>query len=116
MKRLFLLTIAAVVPLQAVSPQERPDALGRYREGDFEQAVEICLEEIEVTPRSRDSYSVLGWSLIALKRYDEALQELSQLQAINPNDPSLVERRGRAQTRRLAVPDEYDSQVHVKYG
>jgi len=34
------------------------------------------------------------------RRYDEALKELARLQAINPKDPSLAERRNRARSRK----------------
>lgn len=53
--------------------QDPDDALALYRSGQFEQAVEVTLEEIEQTPRNMDSYAVLCWSLLALRRYEDAL-------------------------------------------
>ena len=79
-----------------VFAQERPDALARYREGAYEEAVEITLREIEDTPRSRDSYSVLCWSLIELRRYDEALTRAQEAYGFAPNDPRIVEVLGEA--------------------
>ncbi|MAG14032.1 MAG: hypothetical protein CMN78_05495 [Spirochaetales bacterium] len=79
-----------------VGSQERPDALASYREGSYEDAVEITLREIEVSPRSRDSYSVLCWSLIELRRYDDALARAREAYGFAPNDPRIVEAVGEA--------------------
>lgn len=95
MKRLALfLACAAVTSL--LSAQERPDALANYRARNYSRAAEICLEEIEAAPRSRDSYSVLGWSLIALERYEEALEYGETAFGFAPNDPRIVEILGEA--------------------
>lgn len=53
--------------------QTRPDALQLYRQGRYEEAVEVTLRELEETPRNMNSYTVLGWSLLALGRYEDAL-------------------------------------------
>ena len=92
MKRRFLLACVLIVIaiIQAYS-QDRPDALARYNNGDYEKAVEICLEELEAEPRSRDSYSVLCWSLISLGRYQEAVQHATDAYGFAPNDPRIVE-------------------------
>jgi tetratricopeptide (TPR) repeat protein len=66
---LIVLTVAG-----SLWAQERPDALELYRDGNFQRAVEVTLEEIEEQPRNMDAYTVLGWSLLALDRYEEALQ------------------------------------------
>jgi tetratricopeptide (TPR) repeat protein len=65
-----LLLVFLVVPLAAQDP---PDALAAYFDGNYEDAVQITLAELETQPRNMNSYSVLGWSLIALGRYEEAL-------------------------------------------
>lgn len=57
----------------ALSAQSRPDALQLYRQGRYEEAVEVTLAELEETPRNMNSYTVLGWSLLALGRYQDAL-------------------------------------------
>lgn len=54
--------------------QDRPDALELYRDGRYERAIEVTLEEIEEQPRNMDAYTVLGWSLLALGRYEDALE------------------------------------------
>ena len=75
----------------AIAQVSPPDALARYRSGDFAEAVRICLIELESTPRNMNSYSVLGWSLIALGRYDEALEQGMRAVQIAPNDPRILE-------------------------
>ena len=78
----------------SLSAQERPDALKLYNDGQYEQAVEVCLEELEVMPRNMDSYSVLCWSLIRLGRYDEAQRYAEQAMEISRYDPRMVEVMG----------------------
>ena len=97
MKRhFFFFAIVLVTFNLAAQSQDRPDALASYNEGDFETAVQICLEELEIEPRSRDSYSVLCWSLIALRRYEEAREYATEAYSFAPNDPRIVEILGEA--------------------
>ena len=63
--------------------QERLDALELYRQGQFAQAVEVCLQELKEfdtteTRRRMSSYTVLGWSYLRLAQYDNALQYARQ--------------------------------------
>ena len=91
MKRALVILVLLTIPLLAVNSQSRPDALASYQAGDYERSIEICLQEIQAAPRSRDSYSVLCWSLIALERYDEALVHATDAYRFAPNDPRIVE-------------------------
>ncbi len=75
----------------AVFAQNKPDALKLYNNGEYEEAVEICLGEIEAMPRNMDSYAVLCWSLIRLGRYDEAYKYAQQGLKISRYDARLVE-------------------------
>ena len=59
----------AFVPLFA---QTRPDALQAFRDGDFERSIAICRSEIAENPRNLEAHVVIGWSLIAQGRLDEA--------------------------------------------
>lgn len=66
--------VIMVIGVGALGAQEDADALELYRDGDYEEAVEVTLQEIEEQPRNMDAYTVLGWSLLALDRYEDALQ------------------------------------------
>jgi tetratricopeptide (TPR) repeat protein len=66
----LLFGLGVIVPAQQ---DDEPDALAAYRNRNYQQAIEITREEIEARPRNMDSYTVLGWSLNALGRYQEAL-------------------------------------------
>lgn len=66
----IILLIGLITPLWS---QERPDALQLYRDGNYQRAAEVCLDELKETPRNMNSYVVLGWSLIKLGRYKDAL-------------------------------------------
>lgn len=69
--------VAAAVLLAAASASAQvdddPDALQAYRDGRYQEAIDITLEEIEDNPNNIDSYVVLGWSLNALGRSQEAI-------------------------------------------
>jgi tetratricopeptide (TPR) repeat protein len=90
--------VAALLVLTAASvvAQDRPDALGLYRRGRFEEAVDVCLQELEAQPRSMDSYVVLGWSLLRLERYQDALGYAQQALAISRYDERIIEITGEA--------------------
>ncbi|MFO7848598.1 MAG: tetratricopeptide repeat protein [Spirochaetia bacterium] len=93
---IFFLLFAAAGTAVA-SAQDKPDALQLYNDGEYEEAVEVCLEELESTPRNMDSYAVLCWSLIRLRRYDEALEYARQGLNVSRYDPRMVEAMGEAQ-------------------
>jgi tetratricopeptide (TPR) repeat protein len=67
----FAIAIAGAATLAAQT--DELDALQAYRDGRFADAIEITLQEIETNPNNIDSYVVLGWSLNALGRHQEAI-------------------------------------------
>jgi tetratricopeptide (TPR) repeat protein len=75
--RLLVMISAVLVLLNAPSAvaqvEDDPDALQAYRDGRYQEAIAITLEEIEENPNNVDSYVVLGWSLNALGRSQEAI-------------------------------------------
>ncbi|MFP4330989.1 MAG: tetratricopeptide repeat protein [Alkalispirochaetaceae bacterium] len=79
--------------------QSRPDALQLYRQGRYEDAVEVTLAELEETPRNMNSYTVLGWSLLALGRYQDALDYGERALAISRYDSRIVQIVGESHYR-----------------
>ncbi len=78
-RRAALAALAAVVFLSPqLHGQTRPDALVLYRQGSYEQAVEVTLQELRDNPSNLDSYVVLGWSLLELRRFSQALEYAQQ--------------------------------------
>jgi tetratricopeptide (TPR) repeat protein len=73
-RSIAFLIVAMTLSAGIVIAQEREDALVEYRQGRFSNAVEITLAEIEDDPANLDAYTVLGWSLLALERYEDALE------------------------------------------
>lgn len=71
--------------------QTRPDALQLYRQGRYEEAVQVTLQELEETPRNMNSYTVLGWSLLALGRYQDALDYGMRALEISRYDSRIVQ-------------------------
>lgn len=95
-KRTMLGIILLCLLGPGLAAQERPDALAMYRQGEYEKAVSVCLNEIEISPRNMNSYTVLGWSLIALNRYEDALNYANQALEISRYDHRIVEIVGEA--------------------
>jgi len=66
----FCIFLLVTITLFAQSP---PDALQAFRDGAFERSVQICRNEIAENPNNIESHVVIVWSLMALGRYEEAL-------------------------------------------
>lgn len=96
MKQTLLILCLCVVISSIVGAQEPEDALAAYTSGSYEEAVRICLVELESMPRNMNSHSVLGWSLIALQRYQDALEYATQARSISRRDPRIIEILGEA--------------------
>ena len=65
---LQILFFLVILPAQ----EARPDALLLWRQGQYQAAVNATLQEIADNPQNLDSYTVLGWSLLDLRRWSEA--------------------------------------------
>lgn len=75
-KLIILIVLFSSVTLYA---QDRRNALTLFRKGNYEEAITVCLEELETLPDSsfveiRDSYTVLLWSFLGAKRYQDAVE------------------------------------------
>ncbi|MCK5198976.1 MAG: tetratricopeptide repeat protein, partial [Spirochaetales bacterium] len=93
--RIFLIVAISLVSI-SVFGQDRLDALLSYQNGEYKEAIKICESELELRPGNMDSYSVLGWSLIRLGRYQEALERAKDGLKISRYDARIVEVIGEA--------------------
>ncbi|MDR2602070.1 MAG: tetratricopeptide repeat protein [Spirochaetaceae bacterium] len=75
----------------AVFPQGQPDALLEYQKGNYNSAADICRGEIQNNPSNIESYVVLLWSLVKLRRYDEARTYSDAAAALNRYDVRIIE-------------------------
>ncbi|MBN2655865.1 MAG: tetratricopeptide repeat protein [Spirochaetales bacterium] len=101
MKRRLLIAILLITAALFLYAQEKRDALKNFREGKYKQAIEITLEEIESLPDSSvrakmDAYTVLLWSLIVEKRYEEAISYGNRAKDLSPYDSRITEALGEA--------------------
>ncbi|MDR1278431.1 MAG: tetratricopeptide repeat protein [Treponema sp.] len=80
-----------LLPVPRGFSQTRPDALQEYRNGNYEQAVSICRNEIIANPNNQESHVVICWSLLRLGRYDDALAYARAGRNINRYDPRIIE-------------------------
>jgi tetratricopeptide (TPR) repeat protein len=85
---LLALLFLASFPLFA---QRNVEALREYRKSDYQAAIDICRGEITVNPADLDAHVILCWSLVALKRYEEARTWALTGRNINPYDSRIVE-------------------------
>ncbi|MCK7521364.1 MAG: tetratricopeptide repeat protein [Ignavibacteriales bacterium] len=74
-----------------VSAQEKPDALELYRASRYEDAIKVCLQELQDTPNNIESHVVLGWSYLRLKKYQSSLDVGLKAIQISRNDPRVVQ-------------------------
>jgi tetratricopeptide (TPR) repeat protein len=86
MKRFFAIVLLISAALMAVGAQDRPDALKLYRNGRdldatgriadaktaYEQAIEVCKQDLIDNPNNMDAYTIYGWSLVRLGKYKES--------------------------------------------
>lgn len=52
--------------------EEKPDAYVLINEKKYAEAEQVCLTELEETPKNMDSYVHLGLALLAQKKYEDA--------------------------------------------
>jgi tetratricopeptide (TPR) repeat protein len=91
-----LLALALLLAAWSASAQDKPDALVLFNQGDYRGAIEVCVEELEAMPYNGDSFAVMGWSLLRLGEFEEALkQSLIGLQRL-PEDARIIETAGEA--------------------
>ncbi|GHU12816.1 hypothetical protein FACS1894161_1820 [Spirochaetia bacterium] len=89
MRRSFLVVLCLLsFPLFA---QRGAEALREYRSGSYQSAVDICRQEIAVNSADLDAHVILCWSLVALRRYEEALTWALTGRNISRYDPRIVE-------------------------
>lgn len=79
----------------SLGAQEKKDALQLYRNKQYREAVNVVFNELKSYPPSEvrlrmDSYSVLGWSLLGLKRYDDAVKYGLEALKFSPYDYRII--------------------------
>ncbi|MDR0721714.1 MAG: tetratricopeptide repeat protein [Treponema sp.] len=89
-KRTCLGLILLLIPWEFGFAQ-RPDALVEYRNGNYERAVSICIDEIAVNSYNLEAHVVLCWSLIRLNRYQDALPYALVGRSLSRYDPRVIE-------------------------
>jgi predicted Zn-dependent protease len=80
-----------LIPQLTVFAQNKPDAVRAYRNGNYEQAVSICLNEIAANRNNIESYVVICWSLIRLNRFEEAQTYAQTGRNLSRYDPRIIE-------------------------
>lgn len=91
MKKSFCLVLLLLLSVSFVITQTKPDALKEYNAGNYIRAIEICEDEIHVNDKNMDSYTVLCWSLIANKQYNEAEFWANHARKIAQYDQRIIE-------------------------
>jgi tetratricopeptide (TPR) repeat protein len=103
----FILLLFSSVPIFA---QDRPDALQKYRSGrnleaadrpqeaaaSYNEAVRICQDELNKNIATRDTYTVLAWTLQRQKKYNDVVSWGERGLRLYPNDYRINEIMGEA--------------------
>jgi len=87
----FLVCFLFFLALTVHAQNRPPDALAEYRAGNFERAIQICRDEINVDPENLEAHVVISWSLIRLNRYEEALRYARTGRSIHRFDSRITE-------------------------
>ncbi len=95
-KRSWALALALAASLGSAFAQAKPDALKLYRDGLYDEARAVCLQELSADPSNLESYVVLGWSLLALGRYADAELYARKAWDTIRRDPRIVQVLGEA--------------------
>ena len=105
----FITLLLLIIGIAAFA-QEKPDALKSYRIGRdleaqgrmsdansrYEEAVQICRQEISQNATNMDSYTVLTWALLRQKKYNEVIEWAQKGLKVNPSDYRIIETMGEA--------------------
>ena len=96
MKRLLTILSILLILASQLGAQTKPDALKLYRQKQYSQAVEVCLQELQErgsdeSKRRMDSYTVLGWSYLKLGEYENALKYARQARSEVRYDTRIIE-------------------------
>jgi tetratricopeptide (TPR) repeat protein len=94
--RLVLIFALLLASAFTVVAQDKDDALELYHNGDYQGAIDVCRRELEEMPNRMDAHAVLGWSLMKLERYQEALEASQLAFQISRYDPRIIETAGEA--------------------
>lgn len=108
--RSILFLIFIVLCALGVGAQEKPDALQAYRIGrdldvrgrsdeaynQYEEAVQICKNEINQNESNMDSYTVLTWALFRQNKFRDVIDWGQRALKINPNEYRVIETMGEA--------------------
>jgi tetratricopeptide (TPR) repeat protein len=94
--RLVLIFALLLASAFIVVAQDKDDALELYHNGDYQGAIDVCRRELEEMPNRMDAHAVLGWSLVKLERYQEALEASQLAFQISRYDPRIIETAGEA--------------------
>jgi tetratricopeptide (TPR) repeat protein len=100
----------AVQPAAQPAWRPGPDALQNYRIGRdmesrnrfeeantyYNEAIRICMEELNRNISNMDSYTVLTWSLLKQRKYTDVIHWGDRALRINANDYRIVETMGEA--------------------
>ena len=110
--------VLAVLVAAGAAAQDKPDALELYRANRFADAIKVCQQELAISPNNIDSYVVMGWSLLRLQQYADALAAAQKANGHQPQRPS--RHRGRRGSGRVPRQDrrraEQPAAVRGRFG
>jgi len=100
--RQFILVFIFILISQSLFSQSGENALDLWHAGRYESAVDVCKYELENLPKSSfaermDSYTVLCWSLLSLKRYDDVVKYGTEAYNKSSRDWRIIASLGEAQ-------------------
>jgi len=90
-KKIFFTFCLIFISLNVSAQIRPPDALVEFNLSNFENAVNICREEIAENPNNMESHVVICWALIRLNRFDEAMRYAREGRVLNRFDVRITQ-------------------------
>jgi len=87
----FLVLVFVFAGALLAQAQDKYDAVELYRNGEYAAAIDVCRKELEEMPNRMDAHAVMGWSLMMLQRYQEALEASQAAFQVSRYDPRIIE-------------------------
>lgn len=108
------------ITLSAQDPGGGADLL--FEQGRFQEAIDVCLKELEQTPKRIDAYCYIVWSYEKLKNWSKALEYAKKGMDISRYDRRMIMSAGKAlyylgkNREALKYFEEYTVYVNVAFG
>lgn len=99
MKRSIFVLFCILAGVAVLSAQDKPDALKLFRAGrdleaagrvedaksSYSQSIDVCKKDLAENPKNMDAYTIYGWALVRLGKYQDSINISIEGLKVNPD-------------------------------